>query len=212
MGVKIISQPDVEPITLANLRLHLGIEPYDVDSSGTGTHPHDDMIMAMLTAARQWAEDFTGRSIALKTLELSLDEFPDDEDIELPRLPVVSITSVKYMDGDIAEQTLDPSMYAMDNEQETEHWLVPAYGEDWPVTGEVVNAVRVRYRAGYQVPEPDSSAEDAQDLPGAIRMALLVLVDHFYANRGAVSERVPNEMPFAVQALLRPYRVNLGMA
>jgi uncharacterized phiE125 gp8 family phage protein len=218
MGIRIVTQPDVEPITLADLRKHLGIEPYEVDSAGNGTHPHDAMIMAMLGAAREWAEQFTGLSIALKTYELALDEFPADEDMELPHPPVVSIESVVYVttdsSGDYVDETISSTLYALDRHQ-TESgagWLSPAADANWPAPSAVINAVKIRYRAGYQVPEPDSSAEDADALPYAIRAALLVMVDHLYENRGAVGSKSPNEWPFAAEALLRPLRVRLGMA
>jgi uncharacterized phiE125 gp8 family phage protein len=211
MGLRIVTQPTVEPITLANLRLHLGIEPYEVDSSGQGDHPHDGMIMAMLTAARDFAEKFTGRSIALKTCELTLDAWPDAE-IELPNPPLVSIESLKYVDSDEELQTIDSTNYTTDRGDETAGWLLPATSYTWPTAASVANAVQVRYRAGYQVPEPDSSAEDADDLPGAIRAALLLMVGHLYEHREAVADKQVVEMPLAVDTLLRPYRVRLGMA
>lgn len=217
MGTRIITPPAVEPITLADLRAHLGIEPYELDSSGAGTHPHDGMVMAMLGAAREYAENFTGRSIALKTYELALDAFPADGDIELANPPLVSIESVTYVttdsSGDYIEETVAAGDYTIDRHQTAygAGWLSPAVGSSWPTPSSVINAVKVRYRAGYQVPEPDSSAEDAESLPFAIRAALLVMVDHLYENRGAVGKN-PNEMPFAAEALLRPLRVRLGMA
>lgn len=217
MGLRIVTDPTVEPITLDDLRKHLGIEPYNVDSSGVGDHPHDGMIMAMLGAAREYAENFTGLSIALKTYELALDAFPADGDIELPHPPAVSIESVTYVTtdsvGDYVEDTVDAADYSIDRHQAAygAGWLSPAAGSSWPSPSAVINAVKIRYRAGYQVPEPDSSSEDAETLPYAIRAALLVMVDHLYENRGAVGKN-PNEMPFAVEALLRPLRVRLGMA
>jgi uncharacterized phiE125 gp8 family phage protein len=212
MGLRIAAEPDVEPITLADLRLHLGIVPYEVDSNGAGDHPHDAMIMAMLAAARTHAEEFTGRSIALKTYELRLDGWPEDTEVELPMPPLVSIESVKYIDADEVEQTISATDYVIDTYEPTAGWLLPASGTTWPTPLAVVNCVRIRYRAGYQVPEPDSSPEDAPDLPGAIRAALLLLVGHFYENREAVSSKALTEVPLAVTALLRPYRVRLGMA
>jgi uncharacterized phiE125 gp8 family phage protein len=217
MGIRIVTAPEVEPITLADLRLHLGIEPYEVDSSGAGTHPHDRMAMAMLGAAREFVENYTGRSVALKTYELALDAFPDD-DIELPNPPTVSIESLAYVttdsSGDYVEETVDATGYSLDRHQADSGaaWLSPAAGGSWPMPSPVINAVKIRYRAGYQVPEPDSSAEDADPLPYAMRAAMLLMVGHLYANREAVSDKAMTEVPFAVEALLRPLRVRLGFA
>jgi uncharacterized phiE125 gp8 family phage protein len=213
MGIRTVTEPTVEPITLANLRLHLGIEPYEVDSSGNGDHPHDAMIMAMLTAARSHAEEFTGRSIALKTYEATFDAFPDgDAELELPHPPLVSIEAVRYVDAAGDLQTLATDRYTSDRTDPTAGWLLCEASSTWPGAATVANAVRVEYRAGYQVPEPDSSAEDADTLPGSIRAALLLMVGHLYENREAVANRQVLELPLGVETLLRPYRVRLGMA
>lgn len=214
MGIRIVEYPTVEPITLADLRTHLGIEPYEVDSSGgAATHPHDTMIMAMLGAAREWAENFTGRAIALKTYELALDEFPASEEIELPHPPVVSVESVIYTDSNLDPITIDAANYVLDQHQETAGYVKAALTYDWPTPAAVINAVKIRYRAGYQIPEPDSSVEDDADpLPYAIKAALLLMVGHLYANREAVADKQMFEVPFAADALLRPLRVRLGFA
>ena len=215
MGVKVYTANTVEPLTLAVVRAHLGIEPYDVDSSGEGDHPHDEMIMAMLGAAREYVEGFTGRSVALKTYELALDEFPEDE-IELPNPPVVSVTSVTYVTtdsgGDYVEETIDTDAYTLDLNQPISAWLKPAAGTSWPSASAVMNAVKIRYLAGYQDPEPESSAPAAEALPYAIRAALLLMTGHLYANREAVSDKAMTTVPFAVDALLRPLRVLKGFA
>ena len=210
MGIRIYEAPTVEPLTLDVVRKHLGIEPYEVDSAGEGSHPHDEMVMAFLGAAREHAENFTGLSIAQKIYEMALDEFPADE-IRLPNPPVVQIERISYVDTDLQEQVIDATDYVIDQNQPLEAWLKPEVDYTWPATASVMNAVRIRYRAGYQVPEPDSSSPEAEALPYAIRAALLVMVDHLYENRGAVGKS-PNEMPFACEALLRPLRVRLGMA
>lgn len=40
-----------------------------------------------------------------------------------------------------------------------------------------------------------------------IRLVILLLVGHWYANREAVSDKNTSEMPLAVDALLQPYRI-----
>lgn len=208
MGVRIYTEPSVEPIALAQLREHLRLDPYEFDSSGVGSHPHDDMIMRMLTGARQEAEEITGLSIALKTYELALDAFPDDQDVELPYPPLVSISAVAYVTtdsaGDYVEETLDASAYTMDRHQRTEGWVSPAAGTTWPTPSELANAVKIRYRAGYQIPEPDSSAEDALTMPGGLFEALVLLTQARY-------DKDPNAREQA-ERLLQTFVVRLRMA
>ena len=96
MTPKVVLEPTVELLTLDECRLHLRVDPLEIDSDDVGTHPDDDLIMALQTAARQHCENFLGLSLAPYTYEIALDEFPTDDDgaIELPMGPVTSIVSV----------------------------------------------------------------------------------------------------------------------
>lgn len=44
------------------------------------------------------------------------------------------------------------------------------------------------------------------DLPNDLQLAVLLLVSHFYDNRGAVADRAGHEIPFSVSALIANYR------
>lgn len=49
--------------------------------------------------------------------------------------------------------------------------------------------------------------DDRLLLDDDIRLVILLLVGHWYANREAVSEQKKSEIPLAVDALLQPYKV-----
>lgn len=168
MPLKLITAPTVEPITLAEAKAHLRITGNDDDTA----------IGVLITTARQTAEQITGRALMPQTWEKTLDAFPDNE-IELPWPPLVSITSVKYIDIAGSQQTLASTEYTADNDSEP-GWLLLAYGKDWPATQEVANAVRVRYLAGYA---------DAASVPAAIKNWMLLKIGELYANREASAER-----------------------
>lgn len=200
MTMKVVTPPSAEPITLAEARLHLRVTP---DDDSPPWHPDDTLIMAQVAAAREWCENHTKRALALQTVEVVLDEFPASA-IQLPMSPIHSITWLKYVDTAGAEQTLSTTLYALDNYQEP-GWVVPAVGTTWPATQAVINAVTVRYLAGY----------DAMyvPLPAAIRAAMLLLLGNWYENREAVViGTIQSELSFAVEALLLPYRLRLSMA
>lgn len=58
--------------------------------------PADDpIITALVLAATEYAEAFTGRDLRANTYQLLLDAFEDR--IELPRTPVASISAVEYL-------------------------------------------------------------------------------------------------------------------
>ena len=62
----------------------------------------------------------------------------------------------------------------------------------------------------YEAEESPGYAEDADSiLPGGdVKAAMLLLIGHWYANRETVSGgQTVAEVPFAVEALLQPYRI-----
>ena len=168
MATILITHPAVEPISLAEARTQCRVDPDD-----TG---EDALISIYITAARQAAEHQLGRALITQTWEQTLDAFPAGE-IKLGQAKALAITSVKYVDTAGALQTMDPSAYTLDATQ-TPGWLLPADGASWPSTDDVINAVRVRFTAGY--------GAAAGDVPGSVRTWLLATVGTLYAQRESV--------------------------
>lgn len=207
MSLRIYTEPTEEIVSIEDARLHLRL---DGEGSSNG-HPDDTLIDAMLGAAREWAELYLARSIAQKTYELALDSFPSDE-IELLMPPIQSITSVQYVDTAGALQTLAADQYSLDKKTEP-GWLFPADGTEWPETAEVVNAVTIRYVAGYS---PPNDSEQAYPLPKSLRAGVLLLLHDLYENRGNAGDKVINagastEVPFAAQMVMGFKRLGMGV-
>ncbi len=188
MPLKPIAAPGVEPVSLATAKAHLRLDE----------NTEDTLVSALIVAARQAAEARIGRALISQTWELILDAFPATE-IKLGLPPVVSIASVKYVDADGVERTLDASNYTLDADT-APGWLLPAWGAEWPATRDVANAVRIRFVTGYGAAE--------SDVPAAIRQWLLVTIGTLYANREATAPGQHTEVPRSfVDGLLDPYRV-----
>lgn len=201
MTPKVIIQPSAELLTIEQCRAHLNVQVYEVDSDGIGTHPDDDLIMAMQGAAREHCENFLGRSIAQKTYEIALDEFPAGA-IELPMPPLVSVSSVTA--GEDSDGPLDAALYVVDD------YSVPARVvpvDTWPTVIAATNLIRIRFVAGY-----GEESDGVEPLPYAIRAAMLLMLAHLYENRSDTDEKAIASIPNGVEALLRPFRVRLGMA
>lgn len=130
--------PAGEPLSPADFKQHQKISASDEDT----------LIAAQLSAARRWAETFTRRQFVLATWKLYLDRFPCYA-LRLPRPPLISVSSIQYVDTAGATQTLDDSLYQVDHNHEP-GLIVPDFGQVWPTTRDgTPNAVTVTYLAGY---------------------------------------------------------------
>ena len=193
------TDPASEPVTLAEARLHLKL-----DASGSPeSHPDDDLVNRLIPAAREWCETYTGRSFFEQTWQVKLDEFKDD--MRLPRPPLISVTSIQYIDLNGDTQALSSSVYTVDT---VSNRVLLAYGQTWPSTRSVENAVTITYQAGY---DSGNSPQDDTAIPSAIKAAILLMVGSLYENRQEVmaglsfSEMMGNS---TVRSLLGPYMVD----
>ena len=189
--LKLVTAPTVEPVTLSEVKAHAVIG-----------HDLDDALLAiMISAAREHGESLTGRSWAEKTLEVVLDSFPGGA-IELPASPITAVTSIKYLDVDGVEQTMPDTDYVVD----TDSLVGRVVAEEWPETDDTVNAVRVRYTAGWT----------PSTIPPALKQWVLIRVATLYEHREALTMVsngrlvLPMDRSF-VDGLLDPYTVLGGM-
>lgn len=184
MALKLITAPADSITDLATAKAHLNV-----------THTSDDtLIQAYLDAASahlDGKDGITGRAMLEQTWELVLDDFPCGP-IKLALPPLQSVTSIKYLDDNGTEQTLSTDDYVVDADSEP-GWVAPV--DAWPSTYDTVNAVRIRFVAGYAA------------VPAPLVAAALLMVGDLYANREAqvTGETVMENK--TVLRLVRPYRM-----
>lgn len=202
MALRQITAPAVDPITLVEAKAHLRVNVSDDDS----------LIGIFIKAATQNVEGpdgFLGRALVTQTWELVIDEFPDSE-IKIPLPPLQEIVSIKYDDASGNEQTLAADQYYVDTASQP-GWVVPITA-GWPSTIDAINAVRIRFTCGY-APTADSPPDLVANVPYSIKAGILLTVGTLYANRETVVIGVTAvQLPWGVEQLLRPHRVQLGMA
>lgn len=186
MTTRLITQTDF-PVTVAEAKLRLRIDDTGVPADDAA---QDADIQMMITAATELAENKTRRSIATNTWQLKLDAFPAE--IRLLYPPLVSVTSITYVDTAGVTQTLDASAYYVDSHSEP-GWVVPATDTVWPDTMTTANAVTVNYTAGY----------GAANCPAAIKQFILMHVGHMFRNREAVTDKAMTVMPYGERMLDR---------
>lgn len=182
-ALRLITAPAIEPVTLAEAKLQCRVDTSDEDASFT----------RWIQGAREQAEHLLERSLLPQTWECTQDRFGyaclvgveefipasgaripfEATRIVLPRPPVTAVTWVKYLDSTGAQQTLDPSYYVVDTDNEP-GGITLAPGKSWPVTYNVPNAVRVRYTAGYA---------DAASVPANIKNFILLLIGTMFRFR-----------------------------
>lgn len=196
MTLKLITDASSEPLTLTQAKRHLKVE-HSVD---------DDDITDAIVTARKRAEHITGRGLTTQTWERVLDAFPAAE-IELGWPPadaddrVVSIVSVKYIDANGTEQTMDSADYSLDSDTPP-GWVLPSDALSvWPTTMDTANAVRVRFITGYT---PDSDKGRA-----LLRSWMRMEVGNLYKFRESIIAGVSlAELPGSYhERLLDPYRI-----
>jgi len=155
--VRVTTPPAVEPITVEEVRIELGITAAGQDAR----------IARLITAARSLAEAFTGRAFITQTLTLQLDAFPpprmpwwdgvregsiaqwsSTEAIALPRPPLLTVTSVTWFDPNNTATVFDAANYFVDTMSEPGR-IVPSLSVAWPSGVRARAAARIVYTAGY---------------------------------------------------------------
>lgn len=193
MALKLATAPASEPVSLSEAKLHCRV---DVSAD-------DALITALITAAREEIERASRHALITQTWDYYLDEWPDGDELELPVAPLQSVTSVQYTDDAAVTATLSSGAYVVDTASRPGRLKLKS-GQSWPtVTLAALNGVVVRFVAGF--------GSSGSNVDQSLRQAMLLLIGHWYENREAIvsSGAVPKQVPFAVEALCRSYRMRV---
>jgi len=153
-----------EPITVAEAKKQLEIPDADTQ--------HDGYLSDVITVARERVEHDTGVVLLSSTWTYKIDEWPADY-IILPVRPLVSVTSIAYLDTAGASQTLSSSLYEVDTSR-VRPTIWPTYQATWPALQAIQNAVTVTFVAGYA---------NAEAIPGILRHAVKIAVSQEFEDR-----------------------------
>lgn len=183
MGLTVVTPPASEPVTLAEAKAHLRVDTGDDDA----------LIGGLISAARRWCEDYTGRTFCTTVLDWTLDCF-GGRLLSVPRPPLQSVASITYLDPAGVTQTLAPTVYRVDAASDIGR-IALGYGQVWPVTLPEINAITVRLTAGYV------------SVPEHIKQAALLLVGELYEQRQQSTPGVIASVPFGVRELLATEKI-----
>lgn len=207
MALKLVTPPTIEPISLVEAKRNLRVD-----------HDDDDATIAFLiTVATQYVDarsGWHGDALITQTWQLVLDQFPlpspsccclpvtpsgvPPAALEMPFPPLQSVTSIKYIDQNGAQQTMPALDYTVDTTSKPGR-IIPVTA--WPTTKAVANAIEIEFVAGY--------GDAADDIDAPIRQGLLLLIGHWYENREQVLAQYEGSatvlpIPFGVECLLFP--------
>lgn len=183
--------PAVEPVSVSEAKAHLRVDISDDDS----------YISTLITAAREWCEQYVDRTLINTQWTMRLDSFPYE--IELPRPPIAmsgtaTAVSLTYTLGDDSTATLSTTAYRVDRNS-TPGVVRQLRAGTWPANLDDYNAVAVTWWAGY--------GASGTSVPAAIRHAILMLVGHWYESRSSVlTGSISKEIEFGVKSLLDSQR------
>jgi len=189
MALTVTTAPEAEPISVAEAKAHMRVD----------AATENDLITALIVAARQSVELWMHRSLITQTLKLTLDGWPAV--IHLPRGPVQSISSIKYYDSAGDQQTLSSDEYQSDLLNNIPR-VTTEPTSSWPSTESGrMNSVEINYVAGY--------GDESADVPGPIKQAMLLLISEWFEQREAIIVGTTvSQLPFAVEMLLTQYDIS----
>ena len=177
--------PTEEPLSVAEVRLHLRIDDGDEDAK----------LGMMIAAVRKQFEESYWTQFCTATYDQYFDGFHNQ--FKLARPPVGTVATVKYTDVAGDEQTVDATVW--------EQGLVndvgvvrTEYNQTWPTGARGhPDSVVIRYTAGYG---------DADDVPEPIRQAMLIYCEHLYEHRGlTITGSIIATIPKGIDSLMGAY-------
>lgn len=188
-SLKRLTDPAVEPISVADAKLHLRVE-----------HDADDAIIARcIQAAREWVEEYIDATLIHTQWQMTIDMFPWQ--IELPRPPMAvadgyTAVSLTYATETQASVTLPTNEYRVDRDSRP-GVVRPLYNGTWPTHLADYNAIALQWWAGY--------GADGTAVPLRIQSAMYMLLTNYYEQRHAVlvgQGVVSKPIEFGVRSLL----------
>ncbi|WP_413467788.1 head-tail connector protein [Mesorhizobium sp. B2-8-5] len=160
----------------------------------------DELLGVLVQAATDHLDGWTGilgRCIVNQGWQQDFGCWPACRDLRLP-FPDVASVVVKYSDPDDAEQTVSNTLYETLSDARgafvrlRDNFGAPALNDQRS------DPVRIGFTAGF-------GAADA--VPSAVKIVIMMLAAHWYANREAVAiGDAVAPLPMAVDALIAPYR------
>jgi uncharacterized phiE125 gp8 family phage protein len=193
MALSVVTPPVGQLFDLEIAKKHLRLDA-DVEDDLLGT--------LFIPAVVERGETATRRAFLEQTWDLRLDAPPCGWWIEIPKPPLISVTFVKYIDTAGVEQTWGATNYTVSapaGPRCRAGRLALAPGVSWPTCRQQIEAMTIRFVAGY--------GTEAEDVPAQLRVAALLDLGTLYEHREAIVETTALvELPDGAKAIYRRYK------
>src|SRR5215212_7111267 len=177
----LIAGPAVEPVTVAEMRAYLRL---DDDAE-------DDLVAALIKAARLVVEAAAGRQLVEQSWRLTLDRWACGRAVLLPLSPLIRIDRIRVYDRLGAPQDLAAALYRAERASDPPPILVESAAPELAAQGIEIDIV-----VGF--------GPAAGDVPPPLAQSVRMLVARWFENRGDA----PADLTLSAEiaALVAPYR------
>jgi len=154
-------EPAAEPVTLAEVKVHLRID---------GT-TEDELVAGLVRAARQEVERATGMALIEQSWRLVLDRWPASGTAQIRVHPLREVLSVTLYGSEGEASVLAPGDYQVDTLSRPARIRLTTM----PTALRAMNGIEIDFSAGF--------GEAGTDVPDLAKRAILLLVAHWYEFR-----------------------------
>lgn len=213
-----VTDPDIEPVTLAEMKTHLRC--FDDISD------EDSAITALIVGAREWVEDFTGRALIDQAWRLTINQQANSTsdfvggvtpgtgyyceafqwqrqgEILLRKSPVLAVTAFASVDAAGAETAIASDSYELREADSKWPRIVGLNGATW-----TAGVLRITYRAGF-ADRTGSPQESAAVVPERFKQAMKLWVEAMYDR----DEKMMSLLLDTAERLIKSERCDLSLA
>lgn len=181
MSITIVTPPASEPVSLAEAKLFLRVDH----------NAEDSLITTLIGAAREAVEAGCGRALITRRVRENLDIWRREavQGAVLSIGPVTNVVAVRLIADNGAQSVIDPERYRLEGNRDRPRLVFPP---GLPATLRSAGGIEIEYDCGY--------ADEAGDLPIALRLATLQIVASLYELRQG-----SGGIPETARALMRPF-------
>ena len=181
----------VELVTLQEVKLHQRIF-HEVQNA---------QILTNLGAAIEALQEYMGRRFIEETWDITLDDFPTRDYIELPFGNLVSVTSITYIDSAGASTTFSTSNIIEDKDDDRKlPRIYLGHNQSWPGTRDQYRAVTIRAKFGSWT---------GDNVPDSVKLAIMMLAAYYFEHPEAAEFMVGGQIlliPLGIRFLVRRWR------